>query len=460
MTRNRREERTKKAKCPKTVSGRHNEQTIKADSKKVLQYISNIIDMYWLVSLPLDIGSTVLSSDRVWARLQELTSLSHHMSTNWKFNLPDNLRVGTLDSLMALSDDLIKVNAAVEGTVNKIRRQLYELQSSSSGSSSMMTDQDLPDINVEGVSPESYLQRFSWNEPKYPSRRPTKETVSAIMETVQKLDDDLKTRSMEYTQAKASLQAILRKRTGSLAVRDLSDIVPLEKIVSTENLTTLVTVVPKSSEREWMSSYETLTEYVVPRSSTKVAEDAEYVAFIVVLFRRVIDDFKLAARAQGCQAKELPAAAEPFNGEISSSDGADNRRENGIVRETHGSRDESNLERLQAEVDARRKKLGQWCITSYGEAFSSWIHIISIRLFVESILRYGLPPQFLPVLIKPVPKYSNQLRKVLATNFAAIGGEYYSNDGTSSSAGAGVASGGPGEDLYSYVSFTLSIEES
>lgn len=36
--------------------------------------------------------------------------------------------MGTLDSLLALSDDLVKVNAAVEGTVNKIRRQLFDLQ--------------------------------------------------------------------------------------------------------------------------------------------------------------------------------------------------------------------------------------------------------------------------------------------------------------------------------------------
>lgn len=27
------------------------------------------------------------------------------------------------------------------------------------------------------------------------------------------------------------------------------------------------------------------------------------------------------------------------------------------------------------------------------QAFSSWIHICAVRLFVESILRYGLPPQ-------------------------------------------------------------------
>lgn len=45
------------------------------------------------------------------------------LSENHKFNIPE-LRVGTLDSLMVLSDDLVKVNSLLESVVNKIRRQV------------------------------------------------------------------------------------------------------------------------------------------------------------------------------------------------------------------------------------------------------------------------------------------------------------------------------------------------
>jgi len=121
----------------------------------------------------------------VWNRLQELTTYSADYSANFKFRIPDNFKVGTLDSLLTLSDDLIKVNSAVEGTVNKIRRQLFELQTG-------ISEDDQVDVLVEGMAPESYLQRFAWNEAKYPSRRPPKDTINAIMETVQKLDEDLK----------------------------------------------------------------------------------------------------------------------------------------------------------------------------------------------------------------------------------------------------------------------------
>ena len=143
--------------------------------------------MYWLVALPLgDEGP-----DQIWSKLQEVTTYSYDYSLNFKFRIPENLRVGTLDSLLALSDDLIKVNAAVEGTVNKIRRQLYDLQAS-------LPEDERSDVWVEGETPEGYLQRFAWNEAKYPSRRAPKETVQAIMDTVQKLDDDLKVHLPSY----------------------------------------------------------------------------------------------------------------------------------------------------------------------------------------------------------------------------------------------------------------------
>lgn len=51
---------------------------------------------------------------------------------------------------------------------------------------------------MEGLPPDQYLEKFSWNEAKYPPRRALNETVSAITETVQRLEDDLKVLSQLY----------------------------------------------------------------------------------------------------------------------------------------------------------------------------------------------------------------------------------------------------------------------
>mmetsp|Transcript_38988 Transcript_38988/g.79797 ORF Transcript_38988/g.79797 Transcript_38988/m.79797 type:complete len:106 (+) Transcript_38988:1063-1380(+) len=58
------------------------------------------------------------------------------------------------------------------------------------------------------------------------------------------------------------------------------------------------------------------------------------------------------------------------------------------------------LEQLQVEVDGMRSGLTRWCKTHFGEAFVAWMHIKVIRVFCESVLRYGLPVDFTAVLYK------------------------------------------------------------
>lgn len=262
----------------------------------------------------------------------------------------------------------------------------------------------------------------------------------------------MQTRSTDFTQAKTALQALLRKHGGSLAVRDLSDVVPRNKLVSTENITTLVVVVSKTSQEEFLSNYEDMTEFVVPRSAEQVAEDKDYVAYMVVMFRRVVDEFKVAARARSFQAKEVAAAslellaAEGEEGSDATAAGVSNGKGSSAGMTDN----EATLARLTQDMESKRAALIQWCLASYGEAFSSWIHVTAIRLFVESILRYGLPPQFMPVLMRPLPKHQAALRKLMAANFGAVGGQYFTSE---------PGGGGAGEDLFPYVSFTLNIEE-
>jgi V-type H+-transporting ATPase subunit C len=39
----------------------------------------------------------------------------------------------------------------------------------------------------------------------------------------------------------------------------------------------------------------------------------------------------------------------------------------------------------------QQEQLTQWCRQNFAEAFIAWAHLKAIRLFVESVLRYGLP---------------------------------------------------------------------
>jgi hypothetical protein len=73
-----------------------------------------------------------------------------------QFHIPD-LRVGTLDSLLALSDDLTKANSVVEGVTHKVKRQIDELERVAIADSSALA--------VDGVPIDSYVTRFQSEKP-------------------------------------------------------------------------------------------------------------------------------------------------------------------------------------------------------------------------------------------------------------------------------------------------------
>ena len=85
------------------------------------------------------------------------------------------------------------------------------------------------------------------------------------------------------------------------------------------------------------------------------------------------------------------------------------------------------MEQLQVEVDGMKSGLMRWCKTHYGEAFVAWMHIKVIRVFVESVLRYGLPVDFTAVLYKvgmgKEQQLTQALDKALGTTADDAGGD-------------------------------------
>ncbi|XP_016484706.2 V-type proton ATPase subunit C-like [Nicotiana tabacum] len=371
---------------------------------------------YWVVSLPVQQNSSTTS---LWSRLQESISRHSFDTPLYRFNIP-NLRVGTLDSLLALSDDLVKSNNFIEGVCSKTRRQIEELERVSGVLSSSLT--------VDGVPVDSYLTRFAWDEAKYPTMSPLKEIVDGIHTQVAKIEDDLKVRVSEYNNVRSQLNAINRKQAGSLAVRDLSNLVKPEDIVTSEHLTTLLAVVSKYSQKDWLSSYENLTTYVVPRSSKMLYEDNEYALYTVTLFNRDADNFKIKARERGFQIRDF--------------------EHNPDTQESR----KQELEKLMQDQETFRSSLLQWCYTSYGEVFSSWMHFCAVRIFAESILRYGLPPSFLSVVLAPSTKSEKKVRSILESLCDSSNSNFWKSEDE-----GGMAGFGGDSEAHPYVSFTINL---
>lgn len=368
-----------------------------------------------MVSLPVQTSGSAL-----WNQLQESISKQSFDTPLYRFNTP-NLRIGTLDSLLALADDLIKSNAFMEGVTLKIRRQIDDLERSSGVNAGALT--------VDGVPIDSYLTRFVWDEAKYPTMSPLKEIVDNIHGFVAKVEDDLKVRVAEYNNVRSQLSAINRKQSGSLAVRDLSNLVTPDDVVESEHLVTLLAVVAKYSQKDWLSSYETLTEYVVPRSSKKLHEDNEYALYTVTLFRRVADNFRSKARERGFQIRDFE-----YNSETQESQ-------------------KQELEKLVHDQESLKSSLLQWCYSSYGEVFSSWMHFCAVRVFAESILRYGLPPSFLAAVLAPSQKSEKKVRSILERLCGTANSVHWKSEDEV----GGMASLAGEADAHPYVCFTINL---
>jgi len=66
--------------------------------------------------------------------------------------------------------------------------------------------------------------------------------------------------------------------------------------------------------------------------------------------------------------------------------------------------------------------------TAWSDEFMAWIHIKALRVYVESVLRYGLPLEYISAIIKsPNAKAAQKVKKQLAV-YNYLGGNAFSKD--------------------------------
>uniref|UniRef100_A0A8C5TQK6 V-type proton ATPase subunit C n=1 Tax=Malurus cyaneus samueli TaxID=2593467 RepID=A0A8C5TQK6_9PASS len=380
---------------------------------------------FWLISAPGD-----KTNLQAWERMNTVTSKSN-LSSNSKFHIPD-LKVGTLDALVGLSDELGKLDSFAESVIKKIAQYIGEVMEDSKDKvqENLLANGGLKDkMKCLKIDLISYLTRFEWDMAKYPIKQPLKNISEALAKQVTQIETDLKTRSAAYNNIKGNLENLEKKTMGNLLTRTLADIVHKEDFVlNSEYLITLLVVVPKSSYIQWQKTYESLSDMVVPRSTKMIAEDAEGGLFTVTLFRKVMDDFKAKARENRfmvrefyydekelkCEKEELMKLASDKKQQYVSCLGTIPAAHDGPSG-TAGYGAASLSEGIT--VLSSQGPLLRWLKVNFSEAFVAWIHVKALRVFVESVLRYGLPVNFQAMLLQPNRKSVKRLRDVLNVVF-------------------------------------------
>ncbi|PIO64921.1 v-ATPase subunit C [Teladorsagia circumcincta] len=177
---------------------------------------------------------------------------------------------------------------------------------------------------------------------------------------------------------------------GSLITKDLADIVKAEDFVlNSEYLQTLMVVVPKLNAKDWLQRYSTFTSMVVPGSTQLITEEGEHALYSVTLFKKVIDEFKNIARENKFVVRDF------------------------VYDEESLKAGKSERDKLVAEKQRQYAPLIRWLKINFGEIFAAYIHVKALRVFVESVLRYGLPVNFQAALVEPSKGSQKKLRAEL-----------------------------------------------
>jgi V-type H+-transporting ATPase subunit C len=166
-------------------------------------------------------------------------------------------------------------------------------------------------------------------------------------------------------------------RSGNLSTKSLTPVVdPALLIQDSEYIETHLIVVPANSKKDFLKAYETLSPMVVPRSAVQVAQDEEYVLFSVATFKKHSADFLQKCREHKWTPRQY--------------------------KYVEGGREEEQRE-LDKVTNEEKKVCGEALRigrTGWSESVMVWIHVLTLRVFVEAVLRYGLPLDYVTALIK------------------------------------------------------------
>ncbi|KAF1965546.1 ATPase, V1 complex, subunit C [Bimuria novae-zelandiae CBS 107.79] len=349
---------------------------------------------YLLVSLPTSISPSNHQDEALTALRSTIGSDN---GQTYPFAIP-NFKIGTLDALVQQADDLAKLESSCEQVVAKVGDSLKNILDGDD-------DRVQQHKNINDKPVDQYLRTFQWNKIKYRADKPIADLIDSLQKEIAGIDNDVKAKFSQYNTTKTNLAAAERKQTGNLSTKSLTTVVnPRLIIQDSEYLDTHLIAVPNMNVKEFYKTYETLTERVVPRSATEIAKDEEFTLFAVVTFKKSSADFVHKCREMRWTPRDY--------------------------KYKEGGKEAEAKEFSQLEQDAKKLwgealRLGR---TGYSESAMIWVHVLTLRVFVETVLRYGLPLDFVCGIVQTNAKAAKKAKQNLDNSYSYLGGNAFNRD--------------------------------
>lgn len=346
----------------------------------------------------------------------------------WKLDVPDgerSLLFGSFDNLIRLTDDLQKCDGQLDTILHRLERQHLELDPKA-------------EFKVKSQRQErpflEYLRTWQWDEAKYPKTRSISDNLTLLMSVVNKLDEEARNKTAQYNEFKTQKSNLAKKDTSAnLVSRDLIDVVTPDVVkangsadddfISTEHLATVPVMLPRGSDDEFLKQYESFQDNIVPMSARKFNVDDKdgNTLWRVVMFKSAVEGFKKACRERRYIVRDFEYSEEGYR----------------------------KLKQQREQVEEALKRQHELVRGLYQAAWSdamvAWMHIKAMRVFVESVLRFGMPPRFAAFVVSPKANSTGAARKALAEILGKGPG----------SAGPSSEGQDEGEEFFSYVSLSF-----
>jgi V-type H+-transporting ATPase subunit C len=375
------------------------------------------METVWLCTVPNVDGS---SSGQSLGSIKRATSRDSKTCEFYSIDIPP-LHHGTLDSLIALSDELNKLGPAVENMMKKVERQYFDIQEAAR--------KKAQPLKVQEKSVEAYLHNWEWDYARYQHQgKKLANLVSQISSQSSTADEELKKLLASHAERTTALAAWQRKKVVNLGTSDFEDFLTLEQgraleVLDNDHLLTLMVSMPKHTEDDFLKNYCSkgdsagwsnmldIASYgdngnrdavkgspIVPGSAKLVVEIEGQCLYAVTILKGhslsghldeatsvftpgatvdYIEPCKRAFRDHRCTARH-------FTMDLSKDVSVD-----------------SQIDKCQAEWNASASTVARWSAAHFGDILSAYIHLKVISAYVESVLRYGVPVDICTFFVVP-----------------------------------------------------------
>ncbi|VWU52644.1 V-type proton ATPase subunit C, putative [Hepatocystis sp. ex Piliocolobus tephrosceles] len=341
-------------------------------------------------------------------------------------DVPTNLKFCSFDNLLKCADDLQKYDTYAYGCLKKIEKIAKEY-----------------DENIElkiiyqrqHINIDQYIRRFSWDDAKYPRNRSLADTIDIMINNITKLTEEIQSKSSMLTDLKDRKKRSLTKSDGNNFFNSnlneilTPQIVSQSDFIETEYLTTLIACVPKGSTEDWLNSYEKLGDYVVPRSTEQIlnlSDKEGNTLWKLCVFKKFVKEIIESSKAKKFTIRPYKYDEKQYNNIIES------------------------RTKVETEIIRQETFLRRMCLAAFSDIFIAFIHINILRVFCESVLRFGVPPKFASFSIRingesKEKKVRKKLYDIFASTDDSIGKNYIKGSDEND------------EEIYPYVSVSFKI---